>query len=696
MTRTPPRIRDPELIKNTIQSIAYYADKLDGLHSEYRRCYAEQQQLTECLQTMQQMQHTMDPNEYHKSYNYYRQKSTQFSVTLNNLVISIYERFTEMKHKLALKHDYLLDAMTRKSFDKFQKYHDKFGQSQQPLLVFGQQQLAAAKARSATRSPSYSPGPLHHQQGSNHQATNTHNHSLQYQNQCQTQYSPPAPQHGQQQQHHYNHRIAATPSKYQNYVTNSFKEYNQNNQSPNGSHSPGTQNYLHLPHMQGVHSMTPRGAQSPGYDYNRQQPLQRRHQLNVPHSTTALDQRSRSFQFSQKAQQQHMYNKNNSMQRQTPQSTREYGSYSYHQHPSTGYGHNGSPRKNGYGMSDIPQMGYVYIGSRMSQMISQIAVQERELSANQQRIQSIIARILERDDLKEMFKEFDIVPYGASTHGLFIKEYSDYDYCIRCKDLSVSHKEAINAIAKAMEEKQDGVADVKVVETLEDSVHGNYLKDIEHIVFRDKETDRTVDLVLNNLPEIGASRFIAAYESIDPRFALLCRVVKYWARQRKINDPLNGSLSTFSLVLMVINFLQSRRVMPTLSIMIFDRETGLSPWSTQDDYQINVQKYRDFSSKNEEPHSRLLVNFFHFYSHKFKYGKDVVSVRTGTLLTKSEKKWNAEQHLLAVENPFNSSVNLTENVTMQCLHRISAEFKRAHSILCESYKIYEVCKLASK
>ena len=206
-----------------------------------------------------------------------------------------------------------------------------------------------------------------------------------------------------------------------------------------------------------------------------------------------------------------------------------------------------------------------------------------------------------------------------------------------------------------------------------------------------------MDVVLNNLPEIGSSRFIAAYESIDPRFALLCRVVKYWARRRRINDPLRGSLSTFSLVLMVINFLQSRRVLPTLSIMIFDRESGLSPWSTQDDYQINVQKYRDFASKNEEPHSRLLVKFFHFYSHKFSVDKDVVSVRTGTLLTKSEKKWNAEQqHLFAVENPFNSSVNLAENVTLQSLHRISAEFKRAHSILCESYKIYEVCKLAEQ
>ena len=118
--------------------------------------------------------------------------------------------------------------------------------------------------------------------------------------------------------------------------------------------------------------------------------------------------------------------------------------------------------------------------------------------------------------------------------------------------------------------------------------HGCYHKDIHHISFFDKKSGRSVDLVLNNLPEIGSSRFIAAYESINPRFALLCRVVKYWAQQRKINSPLNGTLSTYALVLMVINFLQLRRVLPTLSIMV-DRSTGLSPWSTQDDFQINAK-----------------------------------------------------------------------------------------------------------
>jgi len=657
--RSPPMIRDPELIQSTLESIAYYADKLDGLHSEYRRCYSEQQQIAEYLGSLQQQQHTMDPAEYRKHYHHYHSSSSSLSQRLQSLIISIYEQFTEMKQRLSTRHDLQLDATNRSQFDKFQKYHDQFAQSQHHLLVFGRQQAANARTQKAAH-PQQPPAQQQQQQ-------------------------PPPPQQQQQQNHHHqapppqhaqyvgSGRVPQTPSKYRNYVANSYKEgqqQQQREQSKNG------QLPLHR-HMAHVHSMTPRAMHSSSHQF-----VDRRaaHRVNYPQTTSSLDKR---FQFSPQAQRHHNFNpmKPSRTPRSPPRSTREYGAYRKQQQQQ-------QQRRGRGGVSEIPQMGFVYIGSRMSQLISQIGFTERELVGNQQRIQSAIASVLER--AAPTFKGFDIVPYGSSTHKLFIKDYSDYDFCIRCQALTVPHKEAVERIAKGLADKFENV---EVVDSVSASVHGHYLGDVEHIRLFDKASGRGVDVVLNNLPEIGSSRFIAAYESVDPRFAMLCRVVKYWARQRLINDPLTGTLSTFSLVLMVINFLQSRRVLPTLSIMIFDRETGLSPWSTQDDYQINVQKYRDFASKNEEPHSRLLVNFFHFYSHKFHYGGDVVSVRTGTLLTKSEKKWGGE-HLMAVENPFNSKVNLTENVTLQSLHRICAEFKRAHSILCESYKIYEVCKLA--
>jgi len=46
------------------------------------------------------------------------------------------------------------------------------------------------------------------------------------------------------------------------------------------------------------------------------------------------------------------------------------------------------------------------------------------------------------------------------------------------------------------------------------------------------------------------------------------------------------------------------------------------------------------------------------------------------------------------KNPFNSKTNVAQNVTPQTLRRIASEFERAYTILCDSYKIFEVCKLA--
>eukprot|EP00483_Globobulimina_turgida_P011490 UN11512 len=106
----------------------------------------------------------------------------------------------------------------------------------------------------------------------------------------------------------------------------------------------------------------------------------------------------------------------------------------------------------------------------------------------------------------------------------------------------------------------------------------------------------------------------------------------------------------------------------------------------------------------------------------------VVSVRTGTYLTRKEKKWlpnksaslvisgyirHEENKLnvviptdilmlllffynpqwICIENPFFAKCNLAENVQERHLNYIRKEFMRAFHILCTTYKIYEVCKL---
>ncbi|ETO29842.1 nucleotidyltransferase family protein, partial [Reticulomyxa filosa] len=138
--------------------------------------------------------------------------------------------------------------------------------------------------------------------------------------------------------------------------------------------------------------------------------------------------------------------------------------------------------------------------------------------------------------------------------------------------------------------------------------------------------------------EIGASRFIGAFSSIDSRFQKVAILVKYWAQAKKIGGShVAKGLSSYSLVLLVINYLQCKRVLPTISTAI--EESGESEWSRRDDYEVNINKYREFASKQYESSAELLLGFFHYFGFEFDYRNHIVSVRTGSTLKKIEKKW---------------------------------------------------------
>merc|ERR1719410_2474417 len=105
----------------------------------------------------------------------------------------------------------------------------------------------------------------------------------------------------------------------------------------------------------------------------------------------------------------------------------------------------------------------------MSALLSTIGVPDREVSANITRIKNTIGNILKSNP---KFKDFDIVSYGSSAQKLFIKGYSDFDFCIRCKDLQLSHEEAMSFIGNQLqlaEEKQDkhgfAVEEVEIIKS---------------------------------------------------------------------------------------------------------------------------------------------------------------------------------------------------------------------------------------
>ena len=83
------------------------------------------------------------------------------------------------------------------------------------------------------------------------------------------------------------------------------------------------------------------------------------------------------------------------------------------------------------------------------------------------------------------------------------------------------------------------------------------------------------DISVNNVLAIANSRLIGQYVACDKRLLTLGTIVKAWAANRGINDRSRGTLSSFSLILMLVSFMQDLSLLPSLQDLAIAR--GYSP-----------------------------------------------------------------------------------------------------------------------
>lgn len=76
--------------------------------------------------------------------------------------------------------------------------------------------------------------------------------------------------------------------------------------------------------------------------------------------------------------------------------------------------------------------------------------------------------------------------------------------------------------------------------------------------FSDSNRYLEVDLNCNNSVGIRNTHLLRCYGNMDWRVRPLVVLVKLWARQHHINDAKNMTISSYSLSLMVIHFLQCK------------------------------------------------------------------------------------------------------------------------------------------
>ncbi|PHJ23916.1 polynucleotide adenylyltransferase [Cystoisospora suis] len=144
------------------------------------------------------------------------------------------------------------------------------------------------------------------------------------------------------------------------------------------------------------------------------------------------------------------------------------------------------------------------------------------------------------------------------------------------------------------------------------------------------------DISVNNLLAVVNSKLLGAYVHTDKRLRTLGYSVKWWAKGRNINDRARGTVSSFSLILMLIHFLQRHAnppVLPSLQDIAIHQQAppvyigGVDCRYTSDRTAIERELafLRNGRAANTRSPGTLLLQFFHYYGYEYKGG--VISIR---------------------------------------------------------------------
>ena len=237
------------------------------------------------------------------------------------------------------------------------------------------------------------------------------------------------------------------------------------------------------------------------------------------------------------------------------------------------------------------------------------------------------------------------------------------------------------------------------------------------------------DIGVNNLLALENSALIKAYMSCDLRARQLTYLIKHWAKQRKINDPFRGTLSSYAYVLMTIHYLQqlSPPVLPCLQ----SYNSPNRPVKIVSGYDCHFSPVGAWVSHNRCTLSQLWSGWLFYYAHAFGYTDDVISIRVGGVLPKrakvghiayttvrrryhracgvetadsplcsvrsvwlQEKEWASsgkrDRHLLSIEDPFEVSHDVGRVCDATALYEIRGECIRGIRMMNEGKAMKEL------
>jgi len=157
-----------------------------------------------------------------------------------------------------------------------------------------------------------------------------------------------------------------------------------------------------------------------------------------------------------------------------------------------------------------------------------------------------------------------------------------------------------------------------------------------------------VDLSIQNTEPFRNTQLVRSYMEL-PGVWEFVMAIKLWAKAEGIVGATEGHLSSYSITLMALYFLQSddELGMPCLPVHAFDGSENWPP-------EANVDWALDW------PSSLLLNRFFWFFSHSFRWGDEVVAIHVPQRTSRldNEKLKGVKVERLHLSDPFLLDRNL--------------------------------------
>ncbi|KAF9614865.1 hypothetical protein IFM89_020962 [Coptis chinensis] len=262
--------------------------------------------------------------------------------------------------------------------------------------------------------------------------------------------------------------------------------------------------------------------------------------------------------------------------------------------------------------------------------------------------------------------------YGSCANAFGVSN-SDIDVCLAIEDTDINKSEILLKLAEILQ--ADNLQDVQALTRAR----------VPIVKLKDPVTGISCDICINNVLAVVNTKLLRDYAEIDGRLRELAFIVKHWAKKRGVNVTYQGTLSSYAYVLMCIHFLQQRKpaILPCLQGM--EATYVVTVDDIECAYFDQVQKLREFGAKNTESIAKLVWAFFDYWAHLHDYANAVISVRTGSIISKRAKEWTRrignDRHLICIEDPFETSHDLGRVVDKYSINTLREEFDRAANIM---------------